>query len=77
MRNVTRTVPVPSALLGDLRHRLQGTSAASNRAQPAGRGNAGCGQSTHQRHRRRFLGQPPKQPPQTAPPQPQQPEQGP
>ncbi|MGH0163920.1 UNVERIFIED_CONTAM: hypothetical protein FKN15_046174 [Acipenser sinensis] len=41
-RTVTRTVPVPTALLGDPRHRLQAcTSAANNRAQPAGRGNAG------------------------------------
>ncbi|MGH0149284.1 UNVERIFIED_CONTAM: hypothetical protein FKN15_018160 [Acipenser sinensis] len=73
MRTVTKTVPVPTAPLGDLRHRLQGTSAVSNRAQ----GNAGRGQSTHQHHRRCFQGQHPKQPPQTAPPQPRQPEQGP
>ncbi|MGH0165631.1 UNVERIFIED_CONTAM: hypothetical protein FKN15_049353 [Acipenser sinensis] len=57
-RTVTRTVPVPTALLGDLRHHLQAcTSAANNRAQPAGRGNAGRGQPTHQRHRRRFQSQ--------------------
>ncbi|MGH0168210.1 UNVERIFIED_CONTAM: hypothetical protein FKN15_054010 [Acipenser sinensis] len=76
-RTVTRTVPVPTAPLCDLRHHLQGTPAASNWAQQAGRGNTGHGQSTHQHHRRRFQGQHPKQPPQTAPPQPQQPEQGP
>ncbi|MGH0186159.1 UNVERIFIED_CONTAM: hypothetical protein FKN15_020412 [Acipenser sinensis] len=71
MRTVTRTVPVPKALLGDPRHRLQAcTSAANNRAQPAGRGNAGRGQPTHQHHRRRFQSQRPKQPPQTAPPLP-------
>ncbi|MGH0125946.1 UNVERIFIED_CONTAM: hypothetical protein FKN15_025166 [Acipenser sinensis] len=75
-RTVTRTDPVPTALLGDLGHRLQGTPAASNRAQPAGRGNAGHGQSTHHRHRRHFQGQRPKQPAQTSPPQFQQPEQG-
>ncbi|MGH0186158.1 UNVERIFIED_CONTAM: hypothetical protein FKN15_020411 [Acipenser sinensis] len=69
-RTVTRTVPVPTALLGDLRHRLQAcTSAANNRAQPAGRGNAGRGQPTHQHHRRRFRSQRPKQTPQTALPQ--------
>ncbi|MGH0140778.1 UNVERIFIED_CONTAM: hypothetical protein FKN15_035280 [Acipenser sinensis] len=60
MWTVTRTVPVPIAPLGDLRHLLQGTSTANNWAQLAGRGNAGCGQSTHQRHRRRFQGQCPK-----------------
>ncbi|MGH0153925.1 UNVERIFIED_CONTAM: hypothetical protein FKN15_068763 [Acipenser sinensis] len=47
---VTRTVPVPTAQLGDQRHRLQGTEAANNRAQ-AGRGNAGLGQPTHQHPR--------------------------
>ncbi|MGH0152578.1 UNVERIFIED_CONTAM: hypothetical protein FKN15_023676 [Acipenser sinensis] len=77
MRTVTRTVPVLMAPLGDLRHRLQGTPAANNLAHPAGRGNAGRGQPTHQHHRRHFQGQRPKQPPQTAPLQPQQPEQGP
>ncbi|MGH0146784.1 UNVERIFIED_CONTAM: hypothetical protein FKN15_009056 [Acipenser sinensis] len=76
-RTVTRTVPVPTALLGDLRHRLQGTPAGNNRAQLAGREKAERGQSTHQCHRRRFQGQRPKQPPETALPQPQQPEQGP
>ncbi|MGH0165953.1 UNVERIFIED_CONTAM: hypothetical protein FKN15_058485 [Acipenser sinensis] len=58
-----RTVPVPMVPLGDLRHRLQGTQAANNQAQPAGRGNAIHGQPTHQRHRRHFQGQRPKQPP--------------
>ncbi|MGH0169632.1 UNVERIFIED_CONTAM: hypothetical protein FKN15_060173 [Acipenser sinensis] len=60
---VTRTVPVRMALLGDLRHHLQGTPAANNRAHSAGRGNAGHGQPTHQCPRRRFQGQRPRQPP--------------
>ncbi|MGH0124300.1 UNVERIFIED_CONTAM: hypothetical protein FKN15_066017 [Acipenser sinensis] len=51
---VTWTVPVHTALLGDLRHRLQGTPAANNRAHPSGRGNPGRGQPTHQHPRRRF-----------------------
>ncbi|MGH0121020.1 UNVERIFIED_CONTAM: hypothetical protein FKN15_068716 [Acipenser sinensis] len=52
-QTVTRTVPVPTAPLGDLSHRLQGTS-AGNRAQPADRGNAGRGRSTNQHLRGRF-----------------------
>ncbi|MGH0156355.1 UNVERIFIED_CONTAM: hypothetical protein FKN15_044704 [Acipenser sinensis] len=44
-QTVTRTVPVPTALLGDLRQCLQGTPVANNRANPAGRGNAGRGRA--------------------------------
>ncbi|MGH0148007.1 UNVERIFIED_CONTAM: hypothetical protein FKN15_039123 [Acipenser sinensis] len=68
------SVPVPTTPLGDLRHRLQGTPAANNRAHLAGGGNAGRGQQEPRRH---FQCQRPRQSPQTAPPQPQQPEQGP
>ncbi|MGH0123276.1 UNVERIFIED_CONTAM: hypothetical protein FKN15_021016 [Acipenser sinensis] len=70
-RNVTRTVPVPTAPLGDLRHRLQDTPAANNWAHLAGRGNAVASPHTSVS----VHGQRPKQPPQTAPPQPQQTEQ--
>ncbi|MGH0134855.1 UNVERIFIED_CONTAM: hypothetical protein FKN15_027491 [Acipenser sinensis] len=59
--------------VGDLRHRLQGTPAVNNWAHLAGRGNAGRGQPTHQH----FQGQSLRQPLQIAPPQPQQPKQGP
>ncbi|MGH0131249.1 UNVERIFIED_CONTAM: hypothetical protein FKN15_055175 [Acipenser sinensis] len=69
-QTVTRTVPVPTAPRGDLRHRLQG-----NRAQPAGKGNAGRGQSTYQRLRGRPQGQRVTRSPQTT--EPQQPQQGP
>ncbi|MGH0152754.1 UNVERIFIED_CONTAM: hypothetical protein FKN15_064433 [Acipenser sinensis] len=62
-RTVTRTVPVLTAPLDDLRHCLQGTPAAK------GRGNASRGQPTHQHPKRRFQGQRPRQSPQTAPPQ--------
>ncbi|MGH0127531.1 UNVERIFIED_CONTAM: hypothetical protein FKN15_052742 [Acipenser sinensis] len=55
-QTVTRTVPVPMALLGDLRHRVQDTTTANNQALPKGRGNAGRGQPTHQRPRRQFQG---------------------
>ncbi|MGH0135909.1 UNVERIFIED_CONTAM: hypothetical protein FKN15_060352 [Acipenser sinensis] len=61
-QTVTRTVPVPTAPVGDLRHRLQGTPAANNQAHPAGRGNAGRGQPTHQHHGRRVQCQHPQQP---------------
>ncbi|MGH0127894.1 UNVERIFIED_CONTAM: hypothetical protein FKN15_052296 [Acipenser sinensis] len=37
---VTRTVAVPTALLGDLRHHLQGTTTENNQTLPRGRGNA-------------------------------------
>ncbi|MGH0137577.1 UNVERIFIED_CONTAM: hypothetical protein FKN15_008110 [Acipenser sinensis] len=63
-RTVTRAVPVPTAPLGDLRHRVQGTPAANNRPLPTSRGNAGHGQSTHQCSRRWFQGHHPRQPPQ-------------
>ncbi|MGH0128770.1 UNVERIFIED_CONTAM: hypothetical protein FKN15_041112 [Acipenser sinensis] len=74
-QTVTRTVPVPTALLGDLRHCLQGTTTAYNKALSRDRGNAGHGQPTHQRPRNQFQGHCPRQPPQTAPPQSQQPQQ--
>ncbi|MGH0117565.1 UNVERIFIED_CONTAM: hypothetical protein FKN15_005067 [Acipenser sinensis] len=41
---ITKMVPVPTALLGDLRQCLQATVAAGNRALPQGKGNAGHGQ---------------------------------
>ncbi|MGH0128348.1 UNVERIFIED_CONTAM: hypothetical protein FKN15_055774 [Acipenser sinensis] len=57
---ITRMVPVPTAPLGDLRHRLQSTMAAGNRTLPQGRGNAGHGTSTQQGSKScRTLGQAP------------------
>ncbi|MGH0115535.1 UNVERIFIED_CONTAM: hypothetical protein FKN15_024865 [Acipenser sinensis] len=53
---ITRTVPVPAAPLGDLRHCLQSTAAAGNWVLPQGRGNAGRGASMQQRSKWQFQG---------------------
>ncbi|MGH0125656.1 UNVERIFIED_CONTAM: hypothetical protein FKN15_028208 [Acipenser sinensis] len=75
-RTVTRMVPIPTSLLGDLMHRLQASMAASSQTFPQGRGSSGCGAPMQQRSRRQFHCRP-RQPLQRAPPQPQQPKQGP
>ncbi|RXM96136.1 Adenylate cyclase type 8 [Acipenser ruthenus] len=65
---IARMVPVPTAWLGDLRHRLQATAAMGNRAPPQSTRNAGRGASIQQRSRWQFKGHCPRQPPQSAPP---------
>ncbi|MGH0119455.1 UNVERIFIED_CONTAM: hypothetical protein FKN15_076679 [Acipenser sinensis] len=74
---ITRTVPIPTALLGDLRHHLQVTMAAGNQTLPRERGNLGHGAPMQQHSKRQFQDRRPRQPPQRAPPQSQQPQQGP
>ncbi|MGH0124116.1 UNVERIFIED_CONTAM: hypothetical protein FKN15_016129 [Acipenser sinensis] len=74
---ITRTVSVPTAPLGNLRQCLQATAAADDQVLLQGKGNAGRGVSTQQRSRRQFHGRRPRQPLQSAPPQPQHPQQGP
>ncbi|MGH0172030.1 UNVERIFIED_CONTAM: hypothetical protein FKN15_071532 [Acipenser sinensis] len=74
---ITRTVPVPMALLGDLRHCLQATAVMGNQASPQTMRNTSCGTSTQQRSRRKFQGRCPRHLPQSAPPQPQQTQQRP
>ncbi|MGH0122600.1 UNVERIFIED_CONTAM: hypothetical protein FKN15_033691 [Acipenser sinensis] len=75
-RTVTRMVPIPTSLLGDLMHRLQTSVAASSQTFPQGWGSTGRGAPTQQHSRRQFHRRP-RQPLQQAPPQPQQPKQGP
>ncbi|MGH0120348.1 UNVERIFIED_CONTAM: hypothetical protein FKN15_064808 [Acipenser sinensis] len=73
---VTRTVPILTALCGDLRRHLQASAAANNLGCPQGWGNGRRGVPTHQRPGRQFPRNHSKQPPRQAVPQPQQPQQG-
>ncbi|MGH0151948.1 UNVERIFIED_CONTAM: hypothetical protein FKN15_033227 [Acipenser sinensis] len=77
VRTITKMVPVPTAPLGDLRHRLQATAPMGNRAPPQSTRNAGRGVSMQQHSRRVFQGHWSRQLPRSDPPQPQQPHQGP
>ncbi|RXN01087.1 hypothetical protein EOD39_7986 [Acipenser ruthenus] len=73
---LTLTVLIPTAPHDDLRHRLQVSPAANSRAYLQGQGSTGSGAPTQQHSCWQFhlLS---RQPPQQAPPQPQQPKQGP
>ncbi|MGH0135923.1 UNVERIFIED_CONTAM: hypothetical protein FKN15_061918 [Acipenser sinensis] len=68
---VTRTIPIPTAPRGDLRHCFQASAA---RSQQQARGNARRGAPAHHCPSHRNC---PRQPPSQPPSQPQQPQQGP
>ncbi|RXM99135.1 UPF0577 protein KIAA1324-like, partial [Acipenser ruthenus] len=59
---VTLTIPIPTAPRGDLKHRLQASTASNTRPGPSARtGNTGCGAPAHQRSGKQFLRKHPKQ----------------